>query len=119
MHLLCNNFRNLVSQKPNPYSEVSLSVFNAYGSINSRTGSSNNDRSASDRHNTETSTCSTKTDTITCSTCQDCSESTLTERSSWNDSSSAQSSIISDRTIQQLVETFFSFPTFRLFVLLL
>lgn len=100
--ILFNNFRNLVSQKPNPYAEVSLSVFNAYGSINSRAGSSN-ERSASDRHNTDVSTCSISTDTVTCSTCQDCNESTLTERSSWNDSSSAQSSIISDRTIQQLV----------------
>uniref|UniRef100_A0A0R3RII9 SRCR domain-containing protein n=1 Tax=Elaeophora elaphi TaxID=1147741 RepID=A0A0R3RII9_9BILA len=101
-HMPSSASRNLVSQKPNPYAEVSLNVFNAYGSINSRMGSSN-DRSVNDRHNTE-STCSTNTDTVTCSTCQDCGESTLTERSSWNDSSSAQSSIISDRTIQQLVK---------------
>uniref|UniRef100_A0A915PUQ6 SRCR domain-containing protein n=1 Tax=Setaria digitata TaxID=48799 RepID=A0A915PUQ6_9BILA len=91
--------RNLVSQKPNPYAEVSLSVFNAYGSVHSHTGSSSNDR-----RNTDVSTCSTGTDTVTCSTCHDCSESTLTERSSWNDSSSAHSSIISDRTIQQLAK---------------
>ncbi|VDK89170.1 unnamed protein product [Litomosoides sigmodontis] len=103
-HMPSSSSRNLVSQRPNPYAEVSLSVFNAYGSINSHTDSSNNDRSSNDRHNTDTSTCSTKTDTLTCSTCQDCGESTLTERSSWNDSSSAQSSIISDRTIQQLVK---------------
>ncbi|CAG9532268.1 unnamed protein product, partial [Cercopithifilaria johnstoni] len=102
-HMPSSTSRNLVSQKPNPYAEVSLSVFNAYGSINDR-AASNNDRSMIDRHNTDASTCSTNTDTVTCSTCQDCGESTLTERSSWNDSSSAQSSIISDRTIQQLVK---------------
>lgn len=92
----------MVSQKLDPYAEVSLNVFNAYGSINGR-ASSSNDRSVIDRHNTDTSTCSTNTDTVTCSACQDCGESTLTEQSSWNDSSSARSSIISDRTIQQFV----------------
>lgn len=101
--ILLSHFRNLVSQKTNPHSEVSLSTFNTYGTlVNSRSGSCN-DRSVTERHNTDVSTCSTSVDTVTCSTCCDCGESTLTERSSWNDSSSAKSSIISDRTIQQLV----------------
>ncbi|EJD75229.1 hypothetical protein LOAG_17579 [Loa loa] len=106
-HMSPSPSRNLVSQKLDPYAEVSLSVFNTYGTINNRTGSSissNNDRSMIDRHNTDVSTCSTSTDTVVCSTCHDCGESTLTEHSSWNDSSSAQSSVISDRTIQQLAK---------------
>ncbi|EJW86373.1 hypothetical protein WUBG_02718, partial [Wuchereria bancrofti] len=103
-HMPSSTSRNSISQKPNPYAEVSLSVFNTYGTINNRTGNNNNNRSVIDRHNTDTSTCSTSTDTVTCSTCQDCNESTLTERSSWNDTSSAQSSIISDRTIQQMIK---------------
>ncbi|VDK28674.1 unnamed protein product [Gongylonema pulchrum] len=85
--------RNFVSSRPDPYAEISMSLFNTYGSSGSAHTSTSDTRLIS-RRNTDESIYSTGTDTVTCSTCPDGGDSTLT------DSNSAHSSTVSDRTLQ-------------------
>ncbi|KHN76830.1 hypothetical protein Tcan_11223 [Toxocara canis] len=91
--------RNRVSNLPNPYADATVSTFNSP----QRAQQQIRLRENTPRRTTDLSSCSTGS-TIECSTCPTDSEnysesSTLTEGSEWNDSSSARSSTVSEKTI--------------------